>query len=284
MEKLFDFIGVIQVICAVNFAWIIEKFHATIFNKLFNPNIIEDKFMPIDSNVYADLTSISELLSKFKDRKIKFKDKLVALKKDYEAFKPKWEKAKDSVYGKVARCLEAKCFRSFFLYISLYCICDMILVSCIHAYQNELFILSLCLLNFVTTIISILYIVKIIRQRDKREDNKLYQTALFALLVTIGFWGICLIVNKIYGNFLFDLIEVDAVSKIGSVLSIIIPFIPCVFAALYSLVSIVFIHIIVCFKTRTLKREHKKLRTRKEDLDESYDLFQESDDTELSFE
>lgn len=284
MEKLFDFIGVLQVICAVNFAWIIEKFHATVFSKLFNTNIIEDKFKPIDSDVCADLTSISEMLSKFKDSKIKFKDKLDDLKANYEAFKSQWAKAKDSVYGKVARCLEAKCFRSFFLYISLYCICDMILVSCIHAYQNELFILSLCLLNFVTTIISILYIVKIIRQRDKREDNKLYQTALFALLVTIGFWGICLIVNKIYGNFLFDLIEVDAVSKIGSVLSIIIPFIPCVFAALYSLVSIVFIHIIVCFKTRTLKREHKKLRTRKEDLDESYDLFQESDDTELSFE
>lgn len=283
MEKLFDFIGVIQVICAVNFAWIIEKFHATVFSKLFNTNIIEDKLKPIDSDVCTDLTSISEMLSKFQGSKIKFKNELTALKNDYEEFKPLWAKAKDNVYGIVTRCLGAKCFRSFFLYISLYCICDIILISCIHAYKNVLFSHYLCLLNYTTVIISIWYILKIILQRDHRDDSKLYQTALLALLATIGSIFICLAVNKFWNNIIFDLITLNIVSKIGSAMSIIIPFIPCVFAALYSLISIIFIHIVICFKTYALKRKHKALRARKEVFDKSYDLFQDSDDTELSF-
>ena len=284
MEKLFDFIGVLQVICAVNFAWIIEKFHATVFSKLFNTNIIEDKFKPIDSDVCADLTSISEMLSKFKDSKIKFKDKLDDLKANYEAFKSQWAKAKDNVYGIVAKCLGAKCFRSFFLYISLYCICDIILISCIHAHNDVLFTHYLCLLNYITAIISIWYLLIIIFQRDHRDDSKLYQTALLALLVTIGTIVICLVVNKFWDNIIFDLITINIVSNFGSALSIIIPFIPCVFAALYSLISIIFIHIVIYFKTYSLKRKHKALRAQKEILNESYDLFQDSDDTKLSFE
>lgn len=180
MENLNNFSALIQLISAVNFANIKFNFHQKIFDLIANVDDIYDrKFKEVQSAIEADTVSLNSLEPlETKDGKSNA-NHIKQLRSRYSELNEKWDKKHSELGEQFKKCNQQRGIKSFFLFISLYCIYDLALFATIQSFPDQdLYRLILNSLSIITTLISLGYLYKITRQNYHHKDEKLYKITL----------------------------------------------------------------------------------------------------------
>lgn len=274
MDNLNNFSALIQLISAVNFANIKLNFHQRIFDLIANVDDIYDrKFKKIQSAIEADIVSLNSLEPlETKDGKSNSKH-IEQLRSRYSELNEKWDK-KHSVLGEqFKKCNQQRGIKSFFLFISLYCIYDLALFAIIQSFPDrDFYRLALNSLSIVTIVISLGYLYKIVRQNYKHKDEKLYKVTLSLSVISIIIaLIIAAVIIKVEGE---GIVMTFMVNDYLSIAAILLPFFPCFLCALIYVIQEIKIRIITFRSTSDLRKEQKRLHNEKVKLDETYSLFQ----------
>ena len=130
MENLNNFSALIQLISAVNFANIKLNFHQQIFDLIANVDDIYDrKFKEVQSAIDADVVSLNSLDPiETMDGKSNSKH-IEQLRNRYSELNEKWDEKHSALGEQFKKCKELRGIKSFFLFISLYCIYDLALFA-----------------------------------------------------------------------------------------------------------------------------------------------------------
>lgn len=274
MENLNNFSALIQLISAVNFANIKLNFHQQIFDLIANVDDIYDrKFKKIQSAIEADIVSLNSLEPlETKDGKSNSKH-IEQLRNRYSELNEKWDK-KHSVLGEqFKKCNQQRGIKSFFLFISLYCIYDLALFAIIQSFPDrDFYRLALNSLSIITIIISLGYLYKIARQNYQDKDEKIYKITLIYSVASII---IALIIAAVIIH-TEGIVKTFMVNYYLPIAAIILPFFPCFLCALIYVFQEIKIRCITGYSTFSLRRMQKKLHKEKVKLDEMYSLFQGS--------
>lgn len=272
MENLNNFSALIQLISAVNFANIKLNFHQQIFDLIANVDDIYDrKFKKIQSAIEADIVSLNSLEPlETKDGKSNSKH-IEQLRNRYSELNEKWDK-KHSVLGEqFKKCNQQRGIKSFFLFISLYCIYDLALFAIIQSFPDrDFYRLALNSLSIITIIISLGYLYKIARQNYQDKDEKIYKITLIYSVASII---IALIIAAVIIH-TEGIVKTFMVNYYLPIAAIILPFFPCFLCALIYVFQEIKIRCITGYSTFSLRRMQKKLHKEKVKLDEMYSLFQ----------
>ena len=174
METLNNFSALIQLISAVNFANIKLNFHQQIFDLIANVDDIYDrKFKEVQSAIDADVVSLNSLEPiKTMDGKSN-SNHIEQLRSRYSELNEKWDEKHSALGEQFKKCKEQRGIKSFFLFISLYCIYDLALFAIIQSFPNlDFYRLALNSLSIITILISLYYLYKIARQNYQDKDEK----------------------------------------------------------------------------------------------------------------
>ena len=274
METLNNFSALIQLISAVNFANIKLNFHQQIFDLIANVDDIYDrKFKEVQSSIDADVVSLNSLEPiETMDGKSN-SNHIEQLRSRYSELNEKWDEKHSALGEQFKKCKEQRGIKSFFLFISLYCIYDLALFAIIQSFPNlDFYRLALNSLSIITILISLYYLYKIARQNYQDKDEKIYKVTLFLSVVSII---ITLIIAAIIIN-TEGIVKTFMVNDYLPIAAIFLPFFPCFLCALIYVIQEIKIRIITFRSTSDLRKEQKRLHNEKVKLDEMYSLFQET--------
>ena len=271
MENLNNFSALIQLISAVNFANIKLNFHQQIFDLIANVDDIYDrKFKEVQSAIDADVVSLNSLDPiETMDGKSNSKH-IEQLRNRYSELNEKWDEKHSALGEQFKKCKELRGIKSFFLFISLYCIYDLALFAIIQSFPDlDFYRLALNSLSIITIFISLYYLYKIARQNDQDKDEKIYKITLIYSVASIIIALIIAVIIHTEG-----IVKTFMVNYYLPIAAIILPFFPCFLCALIYVFQEIKIRCITGYSTFSLRRTQKKLHKEKVKLDEMYSLFQ----------
>lgn len=272
MENLNNFSALIQLISAVNFANIKFNFHQKIFKLIANvEDIYEHKFKDIQNAIKVDRVSLDSLEPiETKDGKSNLMH-IEQLRCGYSELNKKWDEKHTALNDQFEKFNQQRGIKSFFLFISLYCIYDLALFAIIQSFPDQDFYrLVLNSLSIITILISLGYLYKITRQNYQCKDEKLYKVTLFLSVISIIIaLIIAALIIKVGG-----IVKTFMLKDCLPIAAILLPFFPCFLCALIYVFQETKIRIITFFSTSDLRKEQKKLHKEKVKLDEMYSLFQ----------
>lgn len=281
MENLNYFTALIQLISAVNFAYITLGFEQKIFRLFFSlKRLLSQKFNPIEADINADIVSLQEMVPITTTDGVCTAPKIDTLLNKYRNFHQKWELSIKDIKVENNAIRHPKGIKSFFLLNSLYCIYDLFLIglSCIFTNEINVSVLFFCT-NSIMLIESIKYIIWIIGQK-KRKDNadKLYKRAIidFAIIVILPF--VCVILNHIISNYIEPFPLWEWINIYIMILSILFPFLPSLVCVIYVIIKIRSINNSLDNKIKLLKSTQIGLRKEKEKLDSTYEVLSDNSD------
>lgn len=284
-DCLNNFATLIQLISAVNFAYIFTRFHSRIYKVYFNEEkIIRENFTSFINEITVDMASL-QMMEPIKTVKGASNEKnLNQLKDDYSILFDNWNRKQDVIKSSIHKVKNAKGIKSLFLFISLFCLVDLFLIakitSLVDASGNkmgsygcwEAFSIVFLFLSIIVPIILTCFVFSY--KWADMTDVKCYKWTSWSFLLTVV---ISLLVSSLFLFFLpvwFDsFVRTEGVCAVSVVLSILLPFIAC-------LISVVFIfHEERKVKnnatviTKDLRESQKSLHTKKIEMDKSYKMF-----------
>lgn len=281
MDNLNNFSALIQLISAVNFANIKFNFHQRIFELIGNVDDIYDrKFKEVQSAIEADIVSLNSLEPiETRDGKSN-STHIEKLRSGYSELSEKWDEKYSELGEQIKRFKEQRGIKSFFLFISLYCIYDLALFAIIQSFPNQDFYrIALNSLSIVTISITLGYLYKIIRQNYHQKDEQLYKITLFlsvaSIIIVLPIAAIIIKTESIVKTFM--------VNDYLSIAAILLPFFPCFLCALIYVFQEIKIRCITLYSTFSLVRKQKELHEEKVKLDEMYQIFQGSNTKPIAF-
>ena len=281
MDNLNNFTALIQLISAVNFANIKFNFHQRIFELIGNVDDIYDrKFKEVQSAIEADIVSLNSLEPiETRDGKSN-STHIEKLRSGYSELSEKWDEKYSELGEQIKRFKEQRGIKSFFLFISLYCIYDLALFAIIQSFPNQDFYrIALNSLSIVTISITLGYLYKIIRQNYHQKDEQLYKITLFlsvaSIIIVLPIAAIIIKTESIVKTFM--------VNDYLSIAAILLPFFPCFLCALIYVFQEIKIRCITLYSTFSLVRKQKELHEEKVKLDEMYQIFQGSNTKPIAF-
>jgi len=266
MKELNSFTALIQLISAVNFAYIVPYFHEKVYAVLFN----EDKFYSDKITYYQDLMiADQESLKTMKDNANdgatqKAIDDLI---EKCKKLSDKWNVKMDETRNMVDWVMNRKGFKSLFLFTSLFCIVDLLNIALTNVYNYNIFFMF----TYLMTILSFFYVLKLTwrilfsgwKNKDdvfcyKRSIRYFIQSFIFAfILALLNCWLQQYVSYSIF----------KWVTSIVVILSVAIPFYPIVFIFLFIGGSVKFINLYTTLNTRTVREEQKQLNLKKQELE-----------------
>lgn len=227
------YMTLIQLISAVNFAYISLKFNQKIFDTFFNINAFYNMYEGVGMNIIVKYASFVSMSKKSDEKLIKQieEGKVRCMNLDN-----KWDELYKDSEAKIKSHLNVKGFNSLFLFVSLFCVYDLFLlghIARISSVQNEVF---LFLVNLFSLMFCGYYMIKIIRQKDDRHSTIIYNESVFYSLVSffVPLVISSLITDKSY--FVKFCCLFDEIHILNSVLCVLIPFVPCIFTYMYTFI------------------------------------------------
>lgn len=272
MEFLFNFSALIQLISAVNFANIKFRFHKKIFNILFDVKNVYKKFSDIENAMNADIVSLDFMQPiDTKDNKSNKKE-IEQLQKKYKDLFYEWRKEYNYVNDYIKKCINVKGIKSLFLFVSLYCVYDLALLAIISIKDITYYWSSfICNLNvFSIIIVLVYYTIIIFRKNNNQEDVHLYKRTLHLSFASI-LYSFFVSWLPLFG---FGITISETQTMILSLVSIILPFYPCLFCVIYILINEYIVNSLVKKATAPLIQRQKSLHDDKVILDKMYVVFQ----------
>lgn len=273
LDNLDEFTTLIQLICAVNFAYIITKFHSSVYQLFFNEDkLLEEKFNSFTNEVTVDVESLQSMEPIETTKNTSNESTLNQLKQDYDNLSSDWEVQKQNIIDLMHKVKDAKGIRSFFLYISLYCLVVLFIIAIRCCCQDKVYLdYSIAIFSILSISASILFIVRVFFYRwiSKPEVDCFKLTLksfIFIFLASILLPFVFIYLFKC-GNIatLFD--------KISFYSSVILPFMACAISVVFILLNERKIKRLAGNGTAELRKTQKELHSKKITLDESYKMF-----------
>ena len=286
MDFVCYFATLIQLISAVNFANIACNFHEEVFKVFFNVDaIINRKFSQIQNSIIADIASLQKIEPIETTNRQSNKKKIDSLKTDYNTLGDKWVDTINTIKTGAEEIQNRKWFKSFFLFISLYCICDITLISIISIPRTSYsWHVLASVLNLGVLCYSLFIMVKAWGQNETRDRYELSKavTKWFIIILLVA----CAsgIINEVIVKNLFWIAVPRWIECLFLCLSIFLPFTPCLFCSVYAIYETSRVNKEIEILVNSLQDEQNALHNRKVEIDIAYKHFEDNDDTEdISF-
>lgn len=266
MEDLFQFTALIQLISAVNFANIKFRFHEKIFRLLLNVKQIHRKmFEKMENAISADIESLKGM-DPFETKNNKsIKPRIDKLIKDYQQLSLDWNDQKGKYHLTKRDCIKAQGFKSFFLFISLYCIYDLVLIALLTTQYAEEARIGLFVLNSFSILVSFGFCIRTCFKKRRASESSLYTAAVILSIISIA---LTIIAIKNISNF-----DCEICNLINCISSIILPFAPCIWCFFYVAYHICYIRFPMRFRSIKISFKQWKLHRQKTELDKLCNLF-----------
>ena len=230
MEALNNFTALIQLISAVNFANILFGYHKKVFRVLFNmKQIVDEKVKEIKKTTMIDLGSLRNMKPIKSIDGQSNEESINTLKADYENFDSEFQEAIESLYKECRAASDSNWIKTFFLFISLYCVLDLLLIALVYTFNTTFTHCILHIINFATVIFIVKYVVNIFKQASDPSYKVAIRDCAIIIISSIILSGI----NSLFIHWGYNFPIPDWVEISSLVLSILIPFLPCVLCFLY---------------------------------------------------
>lgn len=277
--ELLNFVSVIQLVTALNFANISSSLHEKMFKVLVDvKTFFNIRFGELQNKMTADLESLKSMSPiETKDGKSN-KSTIDELTNEYLNLSSRWEAEKNRIESKMGDFFSTKGINSLFLFISLYCVIDMFFIACNFNKSNELsqeYWFACC--TMLSTIGSIVYFCLILFGKTKNvTKGKLYVivTGIMFVLLILSIFAYSL--NSIISS-CFTLMREDTFLCLSDTLAVILPFWGFILCLVFITCIWMQINVMIKDSVMTLQELHGKLHNRKLTLDQTYDSFKPSE-------
>ena len=140
LDDLGKYTTLIQLISAVNFAYIFTRFHENVYKLFFDEKkLIEEKFVSFINDITVDKESLQSMEPIETTSGKSNKDVLANLKSDFEQLLGLWEQQKRKMTGSFQKVKDVKGVRSLFLFVSLFCLMDLFNIATILWLKSDFF-------------------------------------------------------------------------------------------------------------------------------------------------
>lgn len=275
MNWLEHYTVLIQLISAVNFAYIATHFPSKVFGMIFDVNkLLNNKLFSYKMQVAADMESLKVMQPIKTDNGRSNEGMIVELRDNYNEHREKWNQKQKDIEERIDTAKSVKGSKCIFLNISLFCVFALFNIATLELVYNDFMMVFALLLNLFTLLYSLFLTYIMWKHKwDGFSDVKCYRlTGLAFLLIVI----LALLVSGINS---FAISRVGA-SPIPELLSnsilffcIVLPLYPCIISVLFIILHENKIKNYIESETAPLIAEQEELHKRKEKLDMIDEMF-----------
>lgn len=270
--NLNNYAALIQLISAVNFAYIFTRFHQRVYRLIFNEKkLIEDRFTSFINDITVDKSSLQSMEPIETTKGATNEQALTELKERFEGLLAAWNEQRSKMTSTLQRVKNVKGVRSLFLFISLYCLINLFNIATCGWCKNSFWDGFTILFNLLSFIVPAILTYKILRFKWANvSEVYCYRWTSWSFIITIT---VSLLLAWL--NFIYVGIEVMApvMYKIAFVMSIVIPFYACLFSVVYIACYELWFGHLAGSDTEKLRKLQKELHDEKISLDASYNMF-----------
>lgn len=262
MNELEHFTALIQLISAVNFAYIVPYFHKKVYETIFNEEkFYSDRIISFQDTMAADLESLKRMKPKGNGKEKKEFNELIG---KYNDLNVKWEAKKAETESFVDWVMNRKGFKSLFLFASLFCVIDLFNI----AITNVIDANFLLVFSQLMAMLSFFYVIKLTYRILKsgwkqKDDDYCYKRTIRYFVIAFFLALLVALLNEWMLQYSCTPIPYWT-KKITLILSVGIPFFPCLFTFLFIGICVQFINIFTSFNTRAIRKEQETLSAEKQ--------------------
>ena len=281
MSWLEHYAALIQLMSAVNFAYIVTHFPSKVFAMIFDvKKLLNNRLFSYIIQVSADIESLKVMQPIITNDGRSNEYRILELREDYNEHYVKWKQKKKEIKAQINMAKAVKGSKCIFLNVSLFCLLTLFNIATYILFENDFMMVFILLLNRFILFYSI-YLSYIMWKHkwDQLSDVDCYRrTGLSFLLIVI----VALVISGINSLALAQTGGTPIPDWLGnSVLSlcIILPFYPCLISILFVFFHEKDIVRYIKIETAPLRIEQAQLHERKQNLDMIDDLFTQPDFT-----
>lgn len=283
--ELLNFVSIIQLVTALNFANISSSLHEKMFKVLIDvKSFFNFRFGNIQNKMTADLESLKSM-SPIETKDGNSNESTINdLTKEYFNLAAQWEAEKNRIESKMGEFFNTKGINSLFLFISLYCVVDMFFIA-YEAYKTNDISYQYWFGGYTmfSTLISIMYFCLIMFDKTKNiSKGTLYVivTGLTSVLLILSYFSYALN-SFIAGR--FSLMEKDVFLCLTDTLAVVLPFLGFVLCLIFIICIWLQITEMTSTSIMNLREQHIRLHKRKLVLDQTYESFKPSEQMQFGY-
>lgn len=181
------FTAAIQLITAVNFTFILTHFPNTIYKQVLDYDVANRKgFKKFNDNMLIPLKEdINNMNTKNDEKLIKHKQKLA---EKISSIQEKWKEYEQKSSRLTQHISDSKGFKCLFLFVSVYCVFDLIAIPALNLWNNDYLTTLISLINLASIAFTVRLSWIICRFKwNDRSDRECYnRTIIFLLYSFLG--------------------------------------------------------------------------------------------------
>ena len=275
LDLLDKFTALIQLISAVNFAYIATHFPNRVYRIIFDKkHLLEDKFSNNTNQIEADLQSLMAMQPITTTTGESNQEAIDSLKERYTDLHSRWETKREQIISEINTARNVKGSKCLFLSISLYCIISLFNIAILIVTRNEYWLMFTLFVN----IGSLYHAVSLTRvmwthKWDEKEDVHCYKTTLknfSCILLAAIILGVS---NWMVVCFWKGWSLIPGLVNIILSLCVLLPFYPCLISVLYIICNERKITKITGEQTDDLREEQQQLHSEYIGLNKAVKMF-----------
>lgn len=250
-----EFTAFVQLVSAVNFAYIFTHFAERLFNRIFNEEEdINKKFASFRNGQLAKVSQSIESMDTVNINGTDTDAHVQQMKDSLAKLIARWDKAKDKTQSIIQNSKSVKGLKSLFLYISIYCVIDMFNMAIINTVDIriiQIFVYSVNILAFVYTIFltgKILY-----NKWKEKEDKFCFNQTRKYVTLTIILAVVTAIINEFCVYCWGENNIPDFVIYLSLIPCVFLPVYPCLFSVLFIFLKISYVSLFREFNKLCIK-------------------------------
>ena len=204
-NSLVNYTTLIQLISAVNFAYIFSRFHQCVYHLIFNESkFFQSKFTSFINDLTVDVQSLDLMEPIETTRGASNAQALSEIKEEFSSLRNSWDIKRETITSTLNKVKTVKGIRSLFLFVSLFCLLDLFNIAtcrwCGNAYMHE-FAIVFSMASIVVPLILTCYILCF----KWAEDSEVYcyKWTSWSFVITVASSFLILGINEFYLGFDF---------------------------------------------------------------------------------
>lgn len=240
-----EFTAFVQLISAVNFTYMFTHFADKVYSNIFsNDEVINEKYSSFRDGKLEKVKSSIENMNPIVVNGHETNTKISCLKRNLEDMINKWNQEENATQQIINNLKEAKGVKSLFLYISIYCVLDMLNMALINTVDYRPIYIYVYATNIFAFSYAILITSKVICSSWKgKKDIYCYNKTRKYITRTVFFAVLLAITNEMLIYFHGASEIPDTIIILTLALCVFLPMYPCLFSILFILYKIVYITI-----------------------------------------
>lgn len=279
ITKIEHFTAAIQLITAVNFTFILTHLPKCIFKQILGYDLVcREKFKKFRAiklgGIANDINNMKNIVidgvetSRHKNKLTSKVDRIIA----------SWDFCEEKSVSIINRLCKAKGFKCLFLFISVYCVFDLIAIPSLNLWSNDYLITLISLINLFAIFHTLRLSWIILHSKwDAKPDRECYnRTIVFLAYTFLGIIPVWFLANFLPNIQFNENLRLDAVVVLKGIWEfdiwscLLLPFYPYVFSMLYVLGAILVVNVMRCYHRVFLTCRIYLLERNKRKYDEAY--------------